>query len=206
MSAAPRCYSYSCLSRFAKRADHSEKAQPRKPRQGRAQGEGEQADAAVINRKQRHEIREIAGFRQTGAPVVKHEPAAVDADGQHDLARGEGRVMGRSIAGQVEHWARLGRAVERAPGFAYERIHAALAAAGSIDDLTPDEQGVALAALEDYLEHLPRNRDASFFTKLRAAAFPLEDMTKLHAPEDVTDAFVDLAAADCAQHGEIVRV
>ncbi len=43
-------------------------------------------------------------------------------------------------------------------------------------------------------------------TKLRAAAFPLETAAKLRAPEDVTDAFVDLATADCARHGEIVRV
>ncbi|MGH7818273.1 MAG: TA system antitoxin ParD family protein, partial [Candidatus Binatia bacterium] len=41
-----------------------------------------------------------------------------------ETARGEGRVMGRSIAGQVEHWARLGRAVERAPGFGYDRVRA----------------------------------------------------------------------------------
>src|ERR1700675_1686613 len=94
-----------------------------------------------------------------------------------DLARGEGRVMGRSIAGQVEHWARLGRAVERAPGFAYERVHAALSAQTSVDDLTADEQGVALAELEDYLEHLPRDRDARFFAKLRAAHAPVHGET-----------------------------
>jgi NAD(P)-dependent dehydrogenase (short-subunit alcohol dehydrogenase family) len=42
-------------------------------------------------------------------------------------------------------------------------------------------------------------------SKLRAAAFPLEDPAKLRAPDDVTDQFVALAAADCARHGEIVR-
>jgi hypothetical protein len=94
-----------------------------------------------------------------------------------DLARGEGRVMGRSIAGQVEHWARLGRAVERAPGFAYDRIHAALSAQTSLDDLTTDEQAVALAELEDYLEHLPRDRDAPFFAKLRAAGAPVHGVS-----------------------------
>ena len=94
-----------------------------------------------------------------------------------DLARGEGRVMGRSIAGQVEHWARLGRAIERAPGFAYERVHAALSAQTSPDDLTADEQGVALAELEDYLEHLPRDRDARFFATLRAAGAPVHGVS-----------------------------
>lgn len=94
-----------------------------------------------------------------------------------DLARGEGRVMGRSIAGQVEHWARLGRALERAPGFAYERIRAALSAQIGIDDLTADEQAVALAELEEYLEHLPRQRDAAFFARLRAAGAPIHGET-----------------------------
>ena len=42
-------------------------------------------------------------------------------------------------------------------------------------------------------------------SKLRAAAFPLEDPAKLRAPDDVTDQFVALAAADCTRHGEIVR-
>jgi hypothetical protein len=86
-----------------------------------------------------------------------------------DLARDEGRVLGRSIAGQVEHWARLGRTVERAPGFGYERVRAALSAQVSFDDLRADERAAALAELEDYLEHLPCDRDAAFFARLRAA-------------------------------------
>jgi NAD(P)-dependent dehydrogenase (short-subunit alcohol dehydrogenase family) len=42
-------------------------------------------------------------------------------------------------------------------------------------------------------------------TRLRAAAFPTEDSTKLRAPEDVTDGFVELAAADCVRNGELLR-
>jgi NAD(P)-dependent dehydrogenase (short-subunit alcohol dehydrogenase family) len=42
-------------------------------------------------------------------------------------------------------------------------------------------------------------------SKLRAAAFPLEDPAKLRTPDEVTDRFVELAAAGCASHGEIVR-
>ncbi|HEX3497908.1 MAG TPA: SDR family NAD(P)-dependent oxidoreductase [Stellaceae bacterium] len=42
-------------------------------------------------------------------------------------------------------------------------------------------------------------------SKLRAAAFPLEDPAKLRAPDEVTDQFVALAAADCTSHGELVR-
>jgi NAD(P)-dependent dehydrogenase (short-subunit alcohol dehydrogenase family) len=43
-------------------------------------------------------------------------------------------------------------------------------------------------------------------TKLRAAAFPLEDPAKLRAPDEVTEPFVELAVADCARHGEILRI
>jgi NAD(P)-dependent dehydrogenase (short-subunit alcohol dehydrogenase family) len=41
-------------------------------------------------------------------------------------------------------------------------------------------------------------------TKLRAQAFPGEGSAGLRRPEDVTDAFVELAAAECRRHGEII--
>jgi NAD(P)-dependent dehydrogenase (short-subunit alcohol dehydrogenase family) len=41
-------------------------------------------------------------------------------------------------------------------------------------------------------------------TAMRAQAFPGEDPMKLRPPEELTDVFVDLAAADCRRHGEIV--
>ncbi len=105
-------------------------------------------------------------------------PSAIKLSDQFvGLARGEGKVMGRSIAGQVEHWARLGRAVERAPGFDYGRVRSALAAQTGFDDLTADERAVALAELEDYLEDLPRDRDEPFFAKLRAARVPIHGET-----------------------------
>ncbi len=42
-------------------------------------------------------------------------------------------------------------------------------------------------------------------TRMRAEAFPGEDPGRLAPPESVTDLFVELAAADCARHGEVVR-
>jgi len=42
-------------------------------------------------------------------------------------------------------------------------------------------------------------------TKLRAQGFPGEDRSALKAPEQVTDAFVALAAVDCRHHGETLR-
>ena len=43
-------------------------------------------------------------------------------------------------------------------------------------------------------------------TRLRAAIFPGENPASLPAPESVAGAFVDLAAAECTRHGEIVEI
>jgi len=43
-------------------------------------------------------------------------------------------------------------------------------------------------------------------TEMRAAAFPGEDPMTLKTPDDVTDAFLELASADCQRHGEMVEV
>ena len=42
-------------------------------------------------------------------------------------------------------------------------------------------------------------------TRMRAQAFPGEDAGRLAPPESVAGLFVDLAAADCARNGEVVR-
>jgi NAD(P)-dependent dehydrogenase (short-subunit alcohol dehydrogenase family) len=42
-------------------------------------------------------------------------------------------------------------------------------------------------------------------TSMRAQAFPGEDPTTLASPDDVTDVFVQLAAADCELHGATVQ-
>jgi NAD(P)-dependent dehydrogenase (short-subunit alcohol dehydrogenase family) len=42
-------------------------------------------------------------------------------------------------------------------------------------------------------------------TRMRAQAFPGENPDKLRPPEAITDAFVALAAEDCARHGELVQ-
>jgi NAD(P)-dependent dehydrogenase (short-subunit alcohol dehydrogenase family) len=42
-------------------------------------------------------------------------------------------------------------------------------------------------------------------TRMRAQAFPGENPDKLRPPESITDAFVALAAEDCARHGELVQ-
>ena len=42
-------------------------------------------------------------------------------------------------------------------------------------------------------------------TAMRAEAFPGEDPLGLQTPEDITQVFVDLAAADCELNGEVVK-
>jgi hypothetical protein len=41
-------------------------------------------------------------------------------------ARRDAAVFHRSIGGQVEHWARIGRAFEKIPGYTLDRVRAAL--------------------------------------------------------------------------------
>ncbi len=42
-------------------------------------------------------------------------------------------------------------------------------------------------------------------TAMRAQAYPGEDPATLKSPDDITDIFVELAAAGCARHGETVN-
>ena len=43
-------------------------------------------------------------------------------------------------------------------------------------------------------------------TGMRAQAFPGEDPMSLRAPEEITEAFVELASAECQRNGEIVTL
>lgn len=67
-------------------------------------------------------------------------------------ARREAELFQRSIAGQIEHWAKLGRAIENARGFSLERVRMALAGALKIEDLTDDEQDAVFADLGGQFE------------------------------------------------------
>jgi NAD(P)-dependent dehydrogenase (short-subunit alcohol dehydrogenase family) len=42
-------------------------------------------------------------------------------------------------------------------------------------------------------------------TRMRARAYPGEDPATVPAPAEATDAFVELAAADCTRHGDVVQ-
>jgi hypothetical protein len=63
-------------------------------------------------------------------------------------ARREARIASRSMTQQIEHWARIGRVVERAGGQDPKRLRAALAAELDFDGLTNEERAVVLGELE----------------------------------------------------------
>lgn len=64
-----------------------------------------------------------------------------------DQARQEANTLHRSVGAQVEHWARLGRALENAPGFGIDRVRQALHGGIRLEDLAAPEQD----AVFDYL-------------------------------------------------------
>lgn len=75
-------------------------------------------------------------------------------------ARRDAPVFNRSLSGQVEHWARLGQAIEAAPGFTLDRVRAALDGKFSPSHLEDDEQEIFFALLG---QHLASGTDQAAF-------------------------------------------
>lgn len=88
------------------------------------------------------------------------------ADEEMEIVRKESAVQSRSIAGQIAHWLRIGRAIERSPTFDYARVRAALEAELSPDELTSDEQEVWIAELSHEMTE-PSAKEKEFFAKRR---------------------------------------
>jgi hypothetical protein len=57
-------------------------------------------------------------------------------------ARKEADIMSRTLQAQVEHWVRLGRAIEQAPAFDDKKVKSALSGELSPDALDPYERGL----------------------------------------------------------------
>ena len=85
-----------------------------------------------------------------------------------DILRDESKTFGRSIAGQAEHWIRIGRAIEQSDHFNYRKIQAVLKGTLSPDHLNRDEQEVFLDGFIEEMklpqqamsEHLSKQSDA----------------------------------------------
>jgi hypothetical protein len=63
-------------------------------------------------------------------------------------AREMAKLMSRSVAEQVSHWARLGREIERSPEVSVLQVRAVLAGQANYDSLAPAAQAVVRAQWE----------------------------------------------------------
>lgn len=81
-------------------------------------------------------------------------------------ARRNADVFNRSVGGQIEHWARLGRAIEQAPGFDYRHITQALNAKRAPASLIAEEQEVYFDQFAEAMRQ-PSREEAAFFADRR---------------------------------------
>lgn len=80
-------------------------------------------------------------------------------------ARSNAMAFKRTISGQLEHWARLGQAIEAAPGFDLARIRAVLDGRFNADMLSPEEMEIYEDLLGEALA-TPDADELAFFEKL----------------------------------------
>ncbi|GJL87209.1 MAG: hypothetical protein DHS20C03_09180 [Minwuia thermotolerans] len=82
------------------------------------------------------------------------------------LVRKESELQSRSVAGQITHWVRIGRAIEKSGNFDHQRISAALEASLAPEELTPEEHEVWLNAFGDQMAE-PSEQSKEFFARRR---------------------------------------
>ena len=79
-----------------------------------------------------------------------------------DEARREAEIVNRSLGGQIEHWARLGRALERAPGMPVERVRDTLQGKVTLETLSVQEQGAVFDHLDAWFDNPPEDVVAAY--------------------------------------------
>lgn len=82
------------------------------------------------------------------------------------LVRLESDLQSRSVAGQITHWLRIGRAIERSGVFDHRKINAALEASLLPEELTAEEHVVWLDAFMEQLA-VPSEAEQSRFARRR---------------------------------------
>lgn len=80
------------------------------------------------------------------------------------LVRRESELQSRSIAGQITHWMRIGRAIERSGSFDYARITAALAGEIETTALTDEEKDVWLDGFTEEMTQVSPE-ESSFYAQ-----------------------------------------
>jgi hypothetical protein len=84
------------------------------------------------------------------------------SDDEMKVLRDEAEISRRSIAGQAEHWMRIGRAIEKSSILNYERIKEALSGLASPDSLTGYEQELFFDLFSDSMEEVTPEQTAFF--------------------------------------------
>ncbi len=100
-------------------------------------------------------------------------PSAVKlSDKFVEIARSEAKLMKRSIAGQVEYWATLGRTVEASGALSLEDVRSLLQGTGSVQGLTPVDAALYLELLGGELESLDGS-DRGIILELEEGQHPI---------------------------------
>lgn len=84
-----------------------------------------------------------------------------------NLMRRESELQSSSVAGQITHWVRIGRAIERSGHFDHARIAAALAGEFEASALTDEEKDVWLHGFTDMMVKPGPEKDAVFARRRR---------------------------------------
>lgn len=88
------------------------------------------------------------------------------ADDVMITVRREAELHSRSVAGQITHWLRLGRAIEKSGAYDHARVTAALDGRLEIAELQEEE---AIAWLDAFTKKMsgPSTREQAFFAERR---------------------------------------
>lgn len=80
------------------------------------------------------------------------------------VIRRESELQSRSVAGQIAHWVKIGRAVEKSGNFDHAHISAALAGELETTALSDEEKDVWLDSFTDLMA-APATEEKAFYAK-----------------------------------------
>ncbi len=83
-----------------------------------------------------------------------------------NLIRRESELQSRSVAGQITHWVRIGRAIEKSGHFDHDRLLAVLDGQRETTELTDEEKEVWLDGFAEAMAR-PGPDEETFFARRR---------------------------------------
>ncbi|WP_207099758.1 TA system antitoxin ParD family protein [Paracoccus shandongensis] len=89
------------------------------------------------------------------------------ADDVMALVRREAELHSRSVAGQITHWLKIGRAIEHSGRFDHARLTAVLEGKLDTTQLSEDEEAAWLDAFTDKMGQ-PSDAEKAFFARCQA--------------------------------------